>query len=319
MRASAVAMIVLFSLLTCMTVAEQNRFQKPSEANDEKVYQSPGAKKDSFEIGGVERPGLHNVLRVSDRIYSGSEPHGDEGFESLAKLGITTVVSVDGARPNVEAAKTHGLRYVHIPIGYDGIPGEAGKALARLMREAKGPVYIHCHHGRHRGPAAAAAACIASGEMTGRDALKILVTAGTGKEYAGLWRDVEAFSPPKPDENLPVLVEVAKVDSLAAAMAKMDRSFDNLKLCQGASWAVPADHPDLVPSQEALLVREGLHEAGRNLTNDHDQQFKHWLLDAEKTARGLEDALKTGQADRANEQFLLMQKSCKQCHAKYRD
>jgi len=106
---------------------------------------------------------------------------------------------------------------------------------------------------------------------------------------------------------------------LAAAMAKMDRSFDNLKLCQQSSWGVPKDHPDLVPSQEALLVRESLHEAGRNLTNDHDQQFQKSLLDAEAIARGLENALKAGQHARANEQFLLMQKSCKQCHAKYRD
>ena len=108
MRASAFAMIILLNVLLCMTVAEERRLQEPSEANGEKVSQSPSAKKDAIEIREVERPGLHNVLRVSDRIYSGSEPHGDEGLESLVKLGVKIVVSVDGARPNVEAAKKHG-------------------------------------------------------------------------------------------------------------------------------------------------------------------------------------------------------------------
>jgi hypothetical protein len=33
-----------------------------------------------------------------------------------------TIISVDGARPNVDAAKKEGLSYVHIPIGYNGVP-----------------------------------------------------------------------------------------------------------------------------------------------------------------------------------------------------
>ncbi len=319
MRVPDLTIVLVVSLaFVCLNgTADDNNIRPPRI--DPNHPQPPSVNEGSAGAETVEHPGLHNVLRVSDRIYSGSEPHGDEGFRGLAKLGIKTVVSVDGARPDLELAKKHGLRYVHIPIGYDGIPGDAGKAIARVMRETKEPVYIHCHHGRHRGPAAAAVACVASAKMTGKDALNILLRAGTGKEYAGLWRDVEAYTPPRANERLPVLVEVAQVDSLAAAMAKMDRSFDNLKLCQQSSWGVPKDHPDLVPSQEALLVRESLHEAGRNLTKDHDQQFRTWLLNAETVARALENALKTGQQARANEQFLQMQKSCKQCHAKYRD
>ena len=101
--------------------------------------------------------------------------------------------------------------------------------------------------------------------MTGKEALSILVRAGTSKDYTGLWRDVEAYTPPPADAELPELVEVAEVGSFTAAMAQVDRAFDNLKLCRDAKWTVPPDHPDLVPAQEALLLQEGLHEAGRNL------------------------------------------------------
>src|SRR6185369_3881462 len=104
----------------------------------------------------TELPGLHNVLLAADGIYSGSEPHGEEAFAGLAKMGIKTILSVDGARPDVELARQHGLRYVHVPIGYDGISPSAGETLAAAAREAQGPLYVHCHHGKHRGPSATA-------------------------------------------------------------------------------------------------------------------------------------------------------------------
>src|SRR5690348_5650109 len=60
----------------------------------------------------VEAAGLHNVYRITEKLYSGSSPDGDEGFRSLAKLGVKTIISVDGMKPDVEAAHKHGMRYV---------------------------------------------------------------------------------------------------------------------------------------------------------------------------------------------------------------
>jgi tRNA-Thr(GGU) m(6)t(6)A37 methyltransferase TsaA len=265
-----------------------------------------------------DHAGLHNVMQVSDRIYSGSEPHGEEGFASLEQMGIKTVVSVDGARPNVEVARKHDLRYVHVPIGYDGVPEQAGAALARLVKEADGPFYIHCHHGRHRGPAAAAVACIASGATQG-EALKILEKAGTSKDYMGLWQDVEEYTPPAAGTDLPELVEIAEIESLAAAMAKIDRAYDNLKLCQEAKWSTPKNHPDLVPALQAFLVREGLRESGRHLTEGYDDQFKAWLTESEQAADGLGQAVLDGDLGKADKHFEALMRSCKQCHAEYRN
>jgi protein tyrosine phosphatase (PTP) superfamily phosphohydrolase (DUF442 family) len=267
----------------------------------------------------AELAGLHNLLQVTKQIYSGSEPHGEEAFTSLQRLGVKTIVSVDGAKPAVEMARKYGLRYLHIPIGYDGIPAEAGQSLARLVREAQGPFYVHCHHGKHRGPAAAAVACVAAGEMTGKEALGILARAGTSKDYAGLWRDVEAYTPPPADADLPDLVEVAEVESFTAAMAQVDRAFDNLKLCRDVKWAVPPDHPDLVPAQEALLLQEGLHEAARNLGGEYDERFKNWLALAEALAIELRSALQTQDVAAATERTVRIEQSCQQCHTQYRD
>ncbi|HEX2477338.1 MAG TPA: hypothetical protein VHK01_21460 [Lacipirellulaceae bacterium] len=308
----------LASVICCLlAMVVSNDADPGAPAVEATSASAPSAAK--ADVPKSEPAGLHSVMKVTSRLYSGSEPHGEEGIASLQKLGVKTIVSVDGAKPQVELARKYGLRYVHIPIGYDGVPEEAGQMLARLVREAEEPFYVHCHHGKHRGPAAATVACIAAGDMNNKQAREILVRAGTSKDYVGLWRDVDAYTPPPADAELPELVEVAEVESFTAAMAQVDRAFDNLKLCGDAKWTVPADHPDIVPVQEALLLQEGLHEAGRTAGEDYDERLKKWLTEAEALAVELRSALQSEDVNLANERALLIEQSCKQCHTRYRD
>src|SRR5438105_3507728 len=58
----------------------------------------------SVQFGKVEAPGIHNVFQITAALFSGSSPEVEEGFRSLQKLGIKTVISVDGARPDVVTA-----------------------------------------------------------------------------------------------------------------------------------------------------------------------------------------------------------------------
>jgi len=267
----------------------------------------------------ADYPALHNLLKVTERIYSGAEPHGEAAFSELAKLGVKTVVSVDGARPDVETAKKYGLSYVHIPIQYSGVPDDAAKALARAAAEAEGPLYVHCHHGKHRGPAAAAVACVASGAADGRRALAILKKAGTSENYPGLWRDVEAFEKPGPDEELPELVDVAEVDSMTAAMAKIDRANDNLDLFRAARWETRSDHPDLAAIQEARKIREGFDAAVKTAGEGTDERLKTWLGESHSAAAALESALQAADKPQATKHFATLEKACKTCHAEYRN
>ncbi|HTN76605.1 MAG TPA: cytochrome c [Pirellulaceae bacterium] len=262
---------------------------------------------------------IENFWQLTPRIYSGGEPVGEAAFKRLADLGIKTVVSVDGAKPNLDLARRYGLRYIHIPIGYDGVPRSAELQLTRLARDVDGPLFIHCHHGQHRGPAAAAVACVADGAVASADASTILKQIGTSKDYSGLWRDVAQFELPGKDEQLPPLVETASVNSFPAAMAKVDRHWDDLKLCREAEWKTPAKHPDLVPKQQALLLYEQLHESRRHLTADHPAEFRTWLAASEASAQALEASLRGGDHAAAEKQYQTLAKSCKQCHAKYRD
>lgn len=323
-RLSVFAVVCCLFLLGCSQPADnrpkENPLAEPPEANPSSnetsatnIVPREGGPNDE------DYPALQNLLQITDKIYCGGEPQGDDAFASLTRLGIRVIVSVDGAKPKIETARNHGLRYVHVPIGYEGVGKQAGLSLARLVRHVDGPFYFHCHHGQHRGPAAAAIACVASGDVDGKAALKILQHAGTSKGYAGLWRDVENYQSPRADVELPELVEVAEVDSFAATMARIDRAFDNLKRCRDANWAPPDDYPDLVPAQEALLLKEGLRECARNLTDDFGDEFRIRLANAESLAQRLEDSLTANNADRFAQQFRAIGKSCKQCHGKYRN
>jgi hypothetical protein len=53
----------------------------------------------------LEAEGIHNLFRVTANLYSGSGPEGEKAFAALAKLGVKTVISVDGAKPDLENAK----------------------------------------------------------------------------------------------------------------------------------------------------------------------------------------------------------------------
>lgn len=315
-NAVAMAFVVILAISGCGVQPDSSKassIEAPATAAIEVAPALPRLLADDL-------PGLHNVLHVADGFYSGSEPKGDECFSSLARLGVTIIVSVDGARPDVETARKNGIRYVHIPIGYAGIPDQAALALTRIAREGDGPIYIHCHHGRHRGPAAAAIVCIAAGQTRGPDAIKILELAGTAQEYAGLWRDVEKFAMPPSDAALPELVEVATVASLVTAMASVDRHWDGLKSCRDANWAAPKDHPDLSGAQESLLLREALHEARRTVPHDKfDDNFRNWLEEAESLASQIEIDLKQSEHHEAEKRVRLLELSCQRCHAKYRN
>jgi protein tyrosine phosphatase (PTP) superfamily phosphohydrolase (DUF442 family) len=262
---------------------------------------------------------LHNLIQVSPRLYSGSEPRGSESFARLKELGVTTILSVDGAAPDVEAARALGIRYVHIPIGYDGISQEEAAAMTRVMRDVPGPVYVHCHHGKHRGPAAAAICAIADGTFQPGDGEMLLKIAQTSTDYAGLYRDVAAFQPLPPDAGLPRLVEVAEIEPLVAAMARIGRLHDELKEMQAADWKPGIEHPDRRPDRVAILLMEELREAGRNLGTGYGDDFLAMMQECETVADSMAEQLRAGDNTAADTSFKAAQTACAKCHMDYRN
>jgi len=271
----------------------------------------------------VEIAGVHNAFRVTERIYSGSQPEGDAAFEALKKLGIKTIISVDGSKPDIEAARKFGLKYVHLPIGYDGVATNRLAELTKVTSEGSGPYFVHCHHGKHRGPAAVAVMCEASEGWTAEKAVAFMHQAGTGDDYPGLYRSAHEFKAPTAAQLAAVkeLPEIAKTPSLVDAMVAIDEHFDSLKKCQAAGWKTPLGAADISPAQEATILWEAYKEIAR--TPDaakRPEEFRVKLSDAEKSMDALRLLLQRSESSAAlDPAFQQAGQSCTACHKKYRN
>lgn len=302
--------------------------EKPRPSVDESAEVAPAVFDGPRKIKTQHLP---NAVHVHAKVISGGLPQGDAAFRELKTLGVKTIISVDGAKPDVATAAGYGLRYVHLPHGYDGIPEERVRELAKAVRDLEGPIYLHCHHGRHRSPAAASVACVAAGLLPPSAALPVLELSGTSRNYRGLYQSANEARPLEAvllDELNVEFRDTVDVPPLAEAMVAIERTHDHLKQFAAAGWRTPAKHPDLEPAHEALLLREHFTELLRVDYVEHQpEEFRQLLRDSEGAAGELEGELRewkrTG-VETAHPQSLgrlsgRITANCKTCHWKYRD
>lgn len=263
-------------------------------------------------------PGIENLIQVAPGLICGGQPIGDQAFSGLRARGVQVIVSVDGTPPNVSAAERQGLRYIHLPIGYDGIAPQTRADLHAAMQLApQGTVFIHCHHGKHRGPAAAAYAGLASGKLSLPAGLELLSLAGTKPEYSGLWKAIRNYEPPA----LPPrpLVATAPVEPLVAAMVRIDHSWDTVQeaLDKPVTGADPSHH-DANLIANTLLLAEQFQELSRQPLGP-DESFRRLLEEAGTATRLLHEHVAKGDSAMLPSAAKRVSEACARCHADYRD
>ncbi len=301
----------------------------------------------SDEIATIEvahEAGLHNVFILPGGVINGSAPLTESAFAALEEMGVKTVISVDGATPEIGYAREHGMRYVHIPFGYDDVSQANAEQLALAMRDLPRPIYVHCFHGKHRGPAAIAVGMVCVGEMTNDEAVSFLELAGTSSAYSGLFasaeraREINWDGDDRRGEDLP---EVVKVAGFVESMSRIGRTWDQVKVVRASNWGVPQDHPDLVPAAEAGMLVDlfrASHESGYAVrpgavgamvaTADEDDMmvaptaqmtFDAILNDAVFAATELENAIVDGNRSAAERWYARVNASCSECHTQFRN
>lgn len=286
---------------------------------------------DDDSLNRLQSQHLPNLVQVHPRVLSGGLPESDAAFAELAGRGIKTIVSVDGMKPDVATAEKHGLRYVHLPHGYDGVPLARGKELAKAVRDLEGPIYIHCHHGKHRSPAAATVACVSAGLLPAERAVDVMKLAGTSVNYRGLYQSATAARPLTPAELDAVEVEfrsVSKIPPLAEAMVDLEHTFAQVKLIAQSNWRVPPRHPDLDPKHETLLLQEHFVEMLRSeevqrASDEYQRLMKASGQAAEEILHQLERWQPTTESaafpSGLTDQLRRVQDNCKACHERFRD
>ncbi len=96
---------------------------------------------------------IDNFGQMDANFYRGAQP-GPDDYQSLAKLGIKTIVDLRDDPTDYEktAAEAAGLKYVLIPMKGWGTPKSSDmEAFLKLANDpSTGPMYVHCKAGRHR-------------------------------------------------------------------------------------------------------------------------------------------------------------------------
>ena len=269
-------------------------------------------------------PLANGAVELAPGVWSGRAPDAELSLDDLAALGFRAVLSVDGLASAPEGNGPAGVTLAHVPLGYDGIHGDERLRIAKAVRDLPRPLYVHCHHGIHRGPAAAAFGLIAIGELNNEQGVRILEAAGTA--YAGLTRAVEiagAFEPESID-GTPMPPPVAEVGGMQASMAEIDRVWAHIRDCAEAGWAVPDDHPDLVAELEAAKLENLFRALARD--PETPRQMKRRMEQAAELAARFEGTIGRmdgepyrGLSDPRDGVWFDLEQSCNECHARFRD
>jgi protein tyrosine phosphatase (PTP) superfamily phosphohydrolase (DUF442 family) len=261
---------------------------------------------------------IPNLVQVHADVYSGGQPDGDAAFKELRSMGFQTIISVDGVTPDIATAERNQLRYVHLPHGYDGISDSRILELAKAIRSLPKPIYIHCHHGKHRSPTAASAACLLAGLINQHDARSVLKIAGTGENYVGLFATVERakFDPAQDWSKVKVdFQSIAAITPMARSMVSIEHYWNRIQTATQSDLPIndsrQSDKKQSNTAHDLLMLKELYVELTRDSTSINDVAFAKYLVDGiaiiEKINFDNPEALKE------------LEQNCKGCHQVYRD
>ena len=296
----------------------------------------------AYEIAGAvaladvapdDSPDLHNVFRLSENIVSGGEPHGEDALKKIADMGVKTVLSVDGKIPDQATAAKYGLRYVHVPIQYSGIDASERLRIAKTFREMEGPFYVHCFHGKHRGPAAAAIGRVVLDCAPREQAVaEMRQWAGTSKKYKGLYETIARTALPSAEDTAAFAWDFPPAHEFKGfrhAMIEISRIYDHLESLDKRNWVVDPNHPDLNAANETAMLLAAF-QAADALPEQQDkpEDYRTWLRESVEASETLLSRLREvpmGYAEReawakaSTEALAEVKNRCSACHKVYRN
>jgi len=265
---------------------------------------------------------IHNLHQLAPGLYSGNEPATSAHYDQLSDIGIKTVISVDAIAPDPDLAAQYNIRIVHLPIGYDGIEESRAIELASAITQLDHPIYLHCHHGKHRGPAALCVGAIGAGIITNDQAIEFMTTAGTSQSYPGLW-DAARSTRALDHTNLGSVQAFpthAPVSGFIESMGQLDRLHDRLWDLAEDDWQTPEDHPDLSPS----AVSGQLYDHMRSMLqldffSKRGSMMRSRFEAAIDTAGNVEAKINSNDLPEALNLLSSLSNSCIDCHERFRN
>jgi tyrosine-protein phosphatase SIW14 len=155
----------------------------------------------------AEEPGLPNFHQVDAHVFRGRQPTR-EGFASLAKMGVKTVIDLRGGGihgPREEKiVRQAGMQYVEERLS--GIMAPRDEQIARLLAvmqdPSAAPVFVHCRRGADRVGVVIACYRIAHDHWSNERALAEARSVGMSRFEVLMQRYISRFDPVR--ANVPV-------------------------------------------------------------------------------------------------------------------
>jgi tyrosine-protein phosphatase SIW14 len=145
--------------------------------------------------------GVPNFYQVNEHLYRGGQP-SDDGFKSLAKLGVKTVIDLrlpdEHSIANEErVVKAAGMRYINVPMHGVVTPREESVSQVLKLMNADGPVFVHCRRGADRTGTVVAVYRMSHDRWGNKQAFKEAKANGFSWTQIGLKRYISSYRAPE--------------------------------------------------------------------------------------------------------------------------
>ena len=272
--------------------------------------------------GTVQPTPIKNLHILAPGLYSGDEPATAAHYDQLSSLGIKTVISVDAIAPDPGLAAKHNIRIVHLPIGYDGIKESRAIELSAAITQLEHPIYLHCHHGKHRGPAAIGVGAIGAGVVTSYQAIEFMTIAGTSPSYPGLYtaaRNAKLLDQATLD-SVHEFPTRTPISGFVESMGKLDRLHDQLWDIAENDWQASEYHPDLSATAISGQVYDHMRAMlGLDFFKHRGSMMRSRFEDSIQTAGEVESKINDHDFSAALDALNALNKSCIDCHNRFRN
>jgi len=202
--------------------------------------------------------------------------------------------------------------------------------IAKTFRELDGPFYVHCFHGKHRGPAAAALGRVVLDGVPREQAIaEMRQYCGTSKKYEGLYSTIAFGDVPSEEATAACPFDFApahRFKGFRQAMIDICRSYETAEKLAKNGWRATDEHPDANAANEARRTAEVFAQTVElDEVQARPEDFRGWLADSARESGQLAELLDrhakgdAGAGEQAHEVLKSLKASCTACHTKYRN
>ncbi len=130
---------------------------------------------------------LKNFYKLNDRVYRSAQPEA-EGMKEAAALGIREILNLRDYHDDKDEAAGAGLILHQVDLSAHNLNDQDLARALRSIRDAKGPILIHCQHGADRTGAVCALYRVVYDDWTMDAALEELAKGDYG--FHAIWINI---------------------------------------------------------------------------------------------------------------------------------